>query len=120
MTSSPVTDNRQKFTTFAEFYPYYLSEHQLPACRLLHYLGSSLVLALLGFMLWSGQWQWWWTLLVAGYGCAWIGHFFIEHNRPATFKYPFFSLAADWVMFKDMLTGQLAAKLAKIPASSAP
>ena len=116
MTSSHTTKPQQKLTTFAEFYPYYLSEHQQPACRLLHYIGSSLVLVLLGLMAFTGQWQWWWSLLLAGYGCAWVGHFFIEHNKPATFKYPFYSLAADWVMFKDMLTGQLAAKLAKISA----
>lgn len=108
------SEDQQRFRSFAEFYPYYLSEHQAPECRFLHYTGSTLVLLLLGYMLYSGQWQWWWALLLAGYGCAWVGHFFIEHNRPATFKYPFYSLAADWVMFKDMLTGQLSAKLAKI------
>jgi hypothetical protein len=116
MAEATSAKNRQKFTTFAEFYPYYLSEHQLPACRVLHYIGSSLVLTVLAFLLVSGQWQWWWLLLVAGYGCAWVGHFFIEHNRPATFRYPFYSLAGDWVMFKDMLTGQLATKLAQLPS----
>ena len=113
--TTPISENQQRFSTFAEFYPYYLSEHQAPACRLLHYTGSSLVLALLGFMLWSGQWQWWWSLFVAGYGFAWIGHFKFEHNKPATFKYPFYSLAADWVMYKDFLTGQLEQKLQKLP-----
>ncbi len=108
-------NQRQQFKTFSEFYPFYLSEHQQPTCRLLHYIGTSLVLGIIGLMAWSGQWQWWWALFVAGYGFAWIGHFFIEHNRPATFQYPFYSLAADWVMYKDMITGQLATKLAKLP-----
>ena len=42
-----------------------------------------------------------------GYGCAWIGHFVFEKNRPATWQYPFYSLMGDWVMFAQMLTGRL-------------
>jgi hypothetical protein len=51
----------------------------------------------------------WWFLyaLLCGYGFAWIGHFFFEKNKPATFQYPFYSLAGDWVMYKDMLIGKI-------------
>ena len=51
----------------------------------------------------------WWLLaaLFCGYGFAWVGHFFFEKNRPATFKHPFYSFAGDWVMFKDILTGKI-------------
>jgi len=102
------------FRSFSEFYPYYLSEHQDPVCRRLHYMGSTLVLAIFVTLLVTGLWGYWWLMLVAGYGFAWVGHFKFEHNKPATFKYPFYSLAADWVMYKDFLTGQLEQKLQKL------
>jgi len=103
------------FRSFSEFYPYYLSEHKDPVCRRLHYIGSALVLAILVSLMLTGLWGYWWLMLVAGYGFAWVGHFKFEHNKPATFKYPFYSLAADWVMYKDFLTGQLEQKLQKLP-----
>lgn len=103
------------FRSFSEFYPYYLSEHKAPVCRRLHYIGSTLVLAILATLVATGLWSYWWLMLVAGYGFAWLGHFKFEHNKPATFKYPFYSLAADWVMYKDFLTGQLEQKLQKLP-----
>ena len=103
------------FRSFSEFYPYYLSEHKDPVCRRLHYIGSTLVLAILLTLTVTGLWGYWWLMLVAGYGFAWVGHFKFEHNKPATFKYPFYSLAADWVMYKDFLTGQLEQKLQKLP-----
>lgn len=100
-----------RFNSFQEFYPYYLSEHRHPVCRTLHYIGSSLVIAVLLFSLLTQQWRWLWLLPFIGYGFAWLGHFLFEHNKPATFKYPFYSLAADWVMLKDFLTGQLKRKM---------
>jgi len=95
------------YSSFREFYPFYLSEHRNASCRRLHFVGSTLVLILLGAMVWSGRWGWWWLLPVTGYGFAWIGHFFFEKNRPATFRHPFYSFAGDWVMFKDILTGKI-------------
>lgn len=103
------------FRSFSEFYPYYLSEHKNPVCRRLHFIGSTLVLAILVTLAVTGLWSYWWLMLLAGYGFAWVGHFKFEHNKPATFKYPFYSLAADWVMYKDFLTGQLEQKLQKLP-----
>ena len=96
-----------KFNSFAEFYPYYLSEHQNLTCRRLHFIGSSLILLLLAYTLVTGQLVLLWILPVLGYGFAWVGHFFFEHNKPATFKYPFYSLLGDWVMFKDILLGNI-------------
>lgn len=97
----------QGFASFREFYPYYLSEHADRTCRRLHYLGSTLALGCLAMLVASGNA--WWLLggLVAGYGCAWIGHFVFEKNRPATFKHPLYSFAGDWVMFADMLRGRI-------------
>lgn len=96
-----------KFTTFTEFYPYYLSEHQNRTCRLLHVIGSLLVLVELTLLL-AGVWAGWaWLALpLTGYGFAWVGHFFFEHNRPATFTYPLWSLMGDWVMFFEVITGK--------------
>ena len=96
-----------KFTSFTEFYPYYLSEHENLTCRRLHFVGSSLILFLLAYTLMTGQWVLLWFLPVLGYGFAWVGHFFFEHNKPATFKYPVYSLLGDWVMFKDILLGNI-------------
>ncbi|WEF32440.1 DUF962 domain-containing protein [Pseudoduganella chitinolytica] len=97
----------KRFRTFREFYPYYLAEHANPVCRRLHFVGSTLVLLVLVIALATRRWELLWLLPVLGYGFAWVGHYFFEHNRPATFTYPLFSLMGDWVMFRDMLVGRL-------------
>ncbi|MFN3581570.1 MAG: Mpo1-like protein [Pseudomonas sp.] len=97
----------QTFISFAEFYPYYLSEHANDTSRRLHYVGSLLVLAILLYSILTLNG---WLLLVlplAGYGFAWVGHFFFEKNKPATFKYPLYSFMGDWVMLRDALTGRI-------------
>lgn len=103
MTQQPATE----FKSFREFYPYYLAEHQNLTCRRLHFIGSALILLLLAYTAVTGQLALLWFLPVLGYGFAWAGHFFFEHNKPATFQYPFYSLLGDWVMFKDMLLGNI-------------
>lgn len=95
------------FNSFAEFYPFYLREHSDPTCRRLHFVGTSLVIVLLALVAISGKLVLLWLLPVVGYGFAWVGHFFYEKNRPATFKHPWYSLAADFVMYKDMLTRRI-------------
>lgn len=96
---------------FQSFWPYYLAEHRLPACRLLHYLGTATAtLTLIGLMA-AQAWAWLWLVLPLGYGPAWIAHFFIEKNRPATFTYPRWSLIADFKMFALAITGQLGKEL---------
>ncbi|ONM44275.1 hypothetical protein BXT89_08495 [Halopseudomonas pachastrellae] len=101
------TTESPSFSTFAEFYPYYLSEHQDDACRRLHYAGTSLVILLLLYVLFSQNWLWLLAVPLAGYGFAWVGHFFFEHNKPATFRYPLYSLMGDWVMLRDAMTGRI-------------
>jgi len=103
--------SEERFTRFADFYPYYLAEHSHPLCRALHYIGSTGVLALLVVTEVTGQRLWLMAVPVIGYGFAWVGHFFIEKNRPATFTYPFYSLAGDWVMYVEFLTGRLKYRL---------
>lgn len=97
----------ERFNSFTEFYPYYLQEHSNDVCRRLHYVGSLLVLSILAYAVVTQQWLWLLALPVAGYGFAWVGHFVFEKNRPATFKYPLYSLMGDWVMLKDAFTGRI-------------
>jgi len=99
--------SRNGFSSFRDFYPYYLSEHARPACRRLHVAGSAVVLGLVAAAIATRIWWLFAAVPVAGYGFAWIGHFFFEHNRPATFRHPLYSLAGDWVMFAQVLTGRL-------------
>jgi hypothetical protein len=95
------------YRSFKDFYPFYLSEHANVTSRRLHFTGTSIALGLIVLAFVTRAW---WLLLVAliqGYLFAWIGHFFFEHNRPATFKYPGFSFLGDWRLWWDMLTGKL-------------
>ena len=99
----------RSFTSFAEFYPYYLSEHKTRPSRRLHFCGTLAVLSIAVCALFGVINAWWLLALpVCGYGFAWLGHFVFEKNRPATFQHPFYSLAGDFVMFKDMLIGRIA------------
>ena len=96
-----------RYHSFREFYPFYLSEHASRACRRLHFVGTSLVLGCVLAAIVTHN-AWWLALApVAGYGFAWIGHLSFEHNRPATFTYPLYSLMGDWVMYRDMLTRRI-------------
>ena len=95
------------YSSFSAFYPYYLSEHQNRTCRRLHFIGTSIGFALLLHAFSTLNFWWLLVALVQGYAWAWIGHFFFENNKPATFKHPFYSFMGDWVMWKDMLTGKI-------------
>ncbi len=97
----------KRFRSFREFYPFYLSEHQDAVCRRLHFIGSTLVLCCIAAALGSRNAWWLAAIPFAGYGFAWAGHFFFEHNRPATFQYPLYSLMGDWVMYRDILFGRV-------------
>lgn len=98
---------RKQYKTFTEFFPFYLSEHSDIRNRRMHFLGSTLVLLTVVAALFTQHWLWLLAAPVAGYGPAWVGHFFFEKNRPATFQYPVYSLVGDWVMYWKMLTGKL-------------
>lgn len=99
--------NEERFSTFTDFYPFYLSEHSNRVSRRLHVVGTSIALALLIAALAT---QMWWLVplaLVQGYAFAWVGHFFFEHNKPATFKYPRFSFMGDWRLWWETITGKI-------------
>jgi hypothetical protein len=93
--------------TFAEFWPFYLREHSHPVTRRLHFVGTTLSLLLLASALALRSGGLVLGAVVCGYAFAWVGHFFVEHNRPATFKYPLWSFAADWKMWGLALSGRL-------------
>ena len=98
----------RKYASFAEFYPYYLSEHANRTTRRIHFLGSGLGLLCLFFMVLTGDPVWLVIGLFIGYGLAWFAHFVFEKNRPATFSQPIFSFMGDCRMFWDILTGRIA------------
>lgn len=96
-----------EFTSFSQFYPFYLGEHSSRMCRRMHFVGSTLVIVALLIALGTGNANWLWLMPVAGYGFAWLGHYKFEKNRPATFKHPLYSLRGDWVMYGQMLRGKV-------------
>ncbi len=100
-----------KFTSFEEFYPYYLMEHKEPLNRLFHYLGSLFVIVLFCMFLVSRLPIFLFLMPIVGYGFAWFGHFKVEKNRPATFQYPLYSLAADFVMLYHFFTFEIDKKI---------
>jgi len=101
-----MSDVRQ-YGTFRDFYPFYLTEHSRSGTRRLHFAGTLLVLLTLVYALATRRWALLWLVPLFGYGFAWVGHFFVERNRPATFQYPLYSLAGDFRMFADMLRGRV-------------
>lgn len=98
---------QQRFTSFAEFYPFYLNEHRDRTCRRLHFAGSTLALICVSLLAATGNPWWLLAALLSGYGFAWVGHFFFEKNRPATFKYPLYSFVGDWVMYAQIWRGKI-------------
>lgn len=103
--------------TYQEFWPFYLREHGNPKNRMLHYIGSTLTFLFLFLALITGHYLLFFGMPLAGYSFAWAGHFLVEKNRPATFKYPFWSLYSDFKMYFYFLTGKLNAQLDSAHAS---
>lgn len=99
--------------SFAEFWPFYVAEHAKAGTRRLHFAGTTLALACLVAFVLTLDWRLLVAAVVAGYAFAWAGHFFVEHNRPATFTYPFWSLLGDWKMWAAMLLGRMDAEVRK-------
>ena len=97
----------RRFASFAEFYPFYLSEHENRTCRRLHVIGLCCALGFVALACFFRSA----ILVAAAFGCgylfAWVGHLFFEKNKPATFRHPLYSFLGDWVMFKNVLTGKM-------------
>ena len=109
----------RKYHSLKDFYPYYLTEHSNATCRATHYIGTTLLFAVVASSIYFGNSKILFLLPVVGYGFAWLGHFVFEKNKPATFQYPFYSLASDFIMYFHFITGQIDKKLAEAKKNAA-
>jgi hypothetical protein len=105
---------QDELKTFAEFWPFYVAEHSRTATRVLHGAGTLAGSALFVAALLTGRWWLVVLALVSAYGAAWVGHFFVEHNRPASFQHPLWSFIADYKMLALMLTRRMGKELARL------
>ena len=103
--------------TFAQFWPLYVREHSRAGTRALHLVGTLTGTTLFVALAATGRWRWLPLALVPGYAAAWVGHFFVEQNRPATFKHPLWSLAGDYKMVALMLAGRMEAEVERAHAA---
>ena len=101
----------RKYHTFAEFWPFYVREHAEPRNRLAHVVGTTMVVALALAAAFLGKPSLLVLMPIAGYGLAWVGHFRLQRNVPATFTYPVWSLCADFKMWALTLTGRMQTEL---------
>jgi hypothetical protein len=109
-----IMNREDRIKNFEEFWPYYVREHRTAGCRLLHFIGSGLGVICLISTIVTGN-LWFIPLgLALGYGFAWVGHFFVEHNKPATFQYPLWSFRADWRMWRFMLFGRMREEVERV------
>ena len=96
----------ERYKSFEDFYPYYISEHDHKYTKLIHFIGTSISIYFLIKFILSFNFLFILYALLSGYGFAWVGHFYIEKNKPATFKYPFYSLKGDYKMYLEILQGK--------------
>ncbi len=101
-------------TNYTEFWDFYVAEHSLPATRVLHFVGTSLGIALLIFFVVRGQWYFFPAFFVVGYAFAWFAHFVVEKNKPASFRFPFWSFISDFKMMWYMLTGRMGGEVKRV------
>ena len=104
----------ERFKSFEEFWPYYVAEHSQPATRALHAVGTTAALACVATLIAKRKWKLLPLALVPGYGAAWLSHFFIEKNRPATFDYPLWSFISDYKMIGMMIAGKMDGEVERV------
>ncbi len=109
-----------RIRTYREFWPHYVGEHRVPMCRALHYVGTFAGVSLAGFGVATAAPLWIVLGLVCGYGPAWVGHFFVEGNRPATFRYPLWSFVSDFRMLGLAVTGRMGREVTRLYGSTSP
>ena len=105
-------------TNYTEFWDYYVREHSKPMTRVLHFVGTSLGIVLLIWFVAIGRWYFFPLFFAVGYAFSWFGHFVVEKNKPATFKYPVWSFMSDFKMMWYMVTGRMAAEVDRVTARS--
>ena len=101
-------------TNYREFWDFYVSEHSLPATRVLHFIGTSLGIVLLIFFVYRGQWYFIPVFLIVGYAFAWFAHFVVEKNKPASFRFPLWSFISDFRMMWFMITGRMGREVERV------
>jgi hypothetical protein len=106
--------SHRQYKSFAEFWPYYVAEHANSRTRLFHLIGTAIAICFVAYFAVKGRWWLVPLALIPGYGAAWIGHFFIERNKPATFQYPLWSFMGDYKMIWMMLTGKMEEEVARV------
>lgn len=99
---------------YKEFWDFYVAEHSRPATRLLHFIGTSLGIALLFYFIYRGQWYFFPAFFIVGYAFAWFAHFVVEKNRPASFRFPFWSFISDFKMMWYMITGRMEREVKRV------
>lgn len=107
------------YTTFEAFWPFYLGEHSKPLTRWLHFVGTSIAFVNLILAVVHLSPLYLVSALFFGYLFAWVSHFWVEKNRPATFTYPLWSFIADWRMWALMAVGRLEPELRRLPPRNA-
>lgn len=109
-----MSKDENRITNYAEFWDFYVGEHSQPLTRYFHFVGTTLSMVCLVWLIWRGTWFYFPLCLVIGYAFAWFSHFFIEKNQPATFKYPVWSFISDYVMVFYMLTGKMNSEVRRV------
>lgn len=97
----------ERISNFKDFYQFYLTEHSKMMTRIFHFIGTGLLFFVVGFVIYTGKERFLWYLPIVGYGFAWFSHLVFEKNKPATFKYPLWSMISDFKMFFELLTGKI-------------
>jgi hypothetical protein len=105
--------NERRYQSIQEFWGFYVQQHQNPLTRRLHFVGNTNLFFWLLLALWKRDWRLLAWAVASSYGLAWVGHFFVEHNKPATFKYPVMSAICDMLMYYKMWQGTMDAEVAK-------
>jgi hypothetical protein len=101
------------FRSFEEFWPFYVREHSSKLNRALHFVGTSAAMASVARAILARKPGYLLAAPLVGYGFAWVGHFLVEKNRPATFKHPLWSLRGDFRMWRHIVMGTMAAEVEK-------
>ena len=103
-----------QYNSFDEFWPHYVREHSQPETRKLHAIGTTAGMACALALIAGRKWKYLPLALVPGYGAAWLSHFLIEKNKPATFEHPVWSLMGDYKMLGLMLEGKMDAEVERV------
>ncbi|MFO0678182.1 MAG: DUF962 domain-containing protein [Polyangiaceae bacterium] len=110
----------ERIQTFEEFWAFYVGEHRDPLCRALHYAGTTMAIGTVAAAAVTLNPAWLLLTPIVGYGPAWVGHFFVEGNKPASFTYPLWSFRGDLKMLAYAARGKMAAEVTRLYGSPAP